>query len=120
MPQEAYNSNRFKKKNYKSEGNRNQIEITCPRSNSNSVAEPQMKPETSGSSLVPCPNAGFFPQEAVFPSDFTAGREVMGVTLCFPFWSFFKTHLDNCSVQASLNYESAEITENTANVPVFL
>ena len=61
------------------------IEMTCPRSKSNSVAEPQMKAKTSSSCLVPSPDACFFPQEAGFLLDFTAGREVMGVTSSFRF-----------------------------------
>lgn len=120
FPQGAYNSNRLGGREESNQGNRNQNWNNLPKVKQQLGGRAPDEAKTSDSSPVPCPAASFFPQEAVFPLAFAVGRGVTGVTLWFPFWSFSKRHLDNCSVQASLNYKSAEITENAVNVPVHL
>lgn len=78
FPQGAYNSIDLKKKKIRSKEIEIRIEITCPRSNNNWVSEPQMKTKTSSSSLVPCADACFFPQEAGFPIRFYCWKKSCG------------------------------------------
>lgn len=111
FPQGAYNLTAFKQKQNKTK----RIEITSPRvSNDDSMAEPQIEPRAFGSSLRLCPEVYFFPQETISPLGFTTGRGIIRVS-DFYFGHSSRHVLIVCSVQASLDYESAENTENTVS-----